>query len=322
MPSLFLPTFVRALLAVTILITAPPAHAADKFKVTGVECEMSWQWKHTPVIHYDIIDERRGDYQTNPGADYFRGAAERTAEFCDRTSRRPETPLAPPRQIRGIWFQSNGGEFKILFDLDRTAVDMSVGIVNTIGDKFAADKQVAARQQAALEEIRTRDARASEVEAAKEKAAQDKRAAEAARESAFFGSKGVQLSRLGTEVVPANFAFIADVRNNPFHFRKLGLAVVRTQFNKMVTDKLALFGNEFAPIFLHIDDVDRFTRSGETVMLAFKVIERGEVERSYGSLPELVMSALKSEPIFGDYVGAYTCPADDCGRIFDPPPPT
>ena len=90
----------------------------------------------------------------------------------------------------------------------------------------------------------------------------------------------------------------------------------------MVSEKLALFGNDLAPIFVHIEDVDRFTRTGETVMLAFRVIERGEVERSYGSLPELIVSALKSEPIFGDYVGAYTCPGDDCQHIFDPPPPT
>ena len=120
----------------------------------------------------------------------------------------------------------------------------------------------------------------------------------------------------------ANFTLVNDVRTNPYHFRKLGLAVMRTQFNRMVSDKVALFGNELAPVFVHMNDVDRFTRTGETVMLAVRVIERGEVERSYGSLPEIILSALKAEPIFGDYVGAYTCPADDCGRIFDAAPPT
>ena len=90
----------------------------------------------------------------------------------------------------------------------------------------------------------------------------------------------------------------------------------------MVSDKVALFGNELAPVVVHMEDVDRFTKAGEEVMLAFKVIERGEVERSYGSLPDIVLSALKEEPIFGDYVGAYTCPKGDCERLFDAPPPT
>ena len=167
--------------------------------------------------------------------------------------------------------------------------------------------------------------RASEVKAAEEraardrtvseaKAAQDKVAAEDAREQPFFDREDLQVSRLGTET---NFTFVDDVRTNPFHFRKLGLAIVRTQFDRMVS-----FGNDLAPVVVHIDDVDRFTRSGETVMLAFKVVERGEVERSYGSLPEIVVSAMKAAPIFGAYVGAYTCPGNDCMHVFDVPPPT
>ena len=147
-------------------------------------------------------------------------------------------------------------------------------------------------------------------------------AAQNAREKAFFDRKDFQVSRLGAEVSSANFAAVADVRTNPFHFRKLGVAVIRTRFNRMVSDKVALFGNELAPVVVHMEDVDRFTKAGEEVMLAFKVIERGEVERSYGSLPDIVLSALKEEPIFGDYVGAYTCPKGDCERLFDAPPPT
>lgn len=311
-----------ALLASAAITGILPAKAADKFKVTNVECEMSWLWKHTPVIHYDIVDERRSDYESNPASEYFRSAAARTAEFCDRTSPKPESPLAPPRKIRGIWFQSNDGTFKILFDLNRENIDLSVGILNRIGDKHAADQRAADQQTARLEEIRTREARAQQAKAAEARAAQQKADAENAREAQFFERSDLQIARLGTKVTRDNFAFVPDVRTNPFHFRKLGLAVVRTQFNKMVSDKLALFGNELAPIFVHIEDVDRFTHTGETVMLALKVVERGDVERSYGSLPEIILSALKAEPIFGDYVGAYSCPADDCGRIFDVPPPS
>ena len=115
---------------------------------------------------------------------------------------------------------------------------------------------------------------------------------------------------------------MADVRTNPFHFKKLGLAVLPTTFNRMVTDQIALFGNELAPVFVHIGDVDRFTTAGEVVLLALKVVDRGEVEHSYGSLPEMIVSALKAEPIYGDYVGAYTCPNGDCGHVYDAPPPT
>ena len=316
-----------------VFAAASPAQAADKFKVTGVDCEMFFLWKHTPIIHYDIIDERRADYRTNPEADYFRQAAERTAEFCDRTSAKPQQPLGPPRRIRGIWFQSNDGQFKALFDIGTGSVDGSAGVINRIGDRWLADQQAAAQHEAQLEETRTRDARERELVAAREQAARDKTAAdlkvaqdkadaENAREKLFFDRKDLQLSRLGAEVVPANFTLVQDVRTNPFHFRKLGMAVVRTQFNKMVTDKIALFGNELAPIFVHTEDVDRFTRSGETVMLALRVLERGDVERSYGSLPEIILSMLKAEPIFGDYVGAYSCPGNDCQHVFDAPPPT
>ena len=335
-----LPRAALPLLAVAWAAGAGPAHAADKFKVTNVECELFWLWKHTPVLHYDIVDERKADYDANPADEYFRQAAARTAEYCDRTSARPQTPLNPPRKIRGIWFQSNDGAFKILYDLDHDAVDASAGVVNTIGDRYAAGKRAEAQHQAELEAIRTRETRAEEVrlaeleatarreaqareiKAAEAKAARDKVVAEVARESVFFGSRDLQLARLGAAATAANFATIDNVRTNPFHYKKLGVAVVRTQFNRMVTDKLALFGNELAPILVHIEDVDRFTRSGETVMLALKIIERGEVERSYGSLPEIIVSALKAEPIFGDYVGAYTCPGDDCQHIFDAPPPT
>ena len=333
-----MPKITRTLALSTLAIAAAfsaagAAQAADRFKVTSVDCEQFFLWRHTPVIHYDIVDERKGDYETDMGPDYFRQAASRTVEFCDRTSFKPETPLAAPRRIRGIWFQSNDGQFKILFDVDRGAVDASAGVTNRIGDRYAARRQADARHEAQLEEIRTREARAQEVRAAEAKAAQDKAAAEAkaaqdkvaaenAREQLFFDRMDLQVSRLGTQVSPADFALVADVRTNPFHFRKLGLAVVRTQFSRMVTDKVALFGNEFAPVFVHIADVDRFTRSGETVMLALKVVERGEVERCYGSLPEIILSALKAEPIYGDYVGAYTCPGEDCNHVFDPPPPT
>ena len=48
------------------------AHAADKFKVTSVDCEQFFLWNdHTPVIHYDIIEERKADYTTNPLTSYF-----------------------------------------------------------------------------------------------------------------------------------------------------------------------------------------------------------------------------------------------------------
>ena len=119
-----------------------------------------------------------------------------------------------------------------------------------------------------------------ETKAAQAKAEQDRAAAENARDSLFFVRPDLQVSRLGTAVASANFAQIQDVRVNPFHFRKLGLAVVRTRFNRMVSDDVALFSDEFAPILLQVQDVDRSTRSGEIVMLAFEVTERGEVERS------------------------------------------
>ena len=298
------------------------AHAADKFKVTNVDCEQFYLWKHTPVMHYDIVPERRVDYETNPPGEYFAQAAVRTAEYCDRTSVRPASIYAAPRKIRGVWFQSNDGMFKALYDLDHLGLDASVAMVNTIGERHAAAVRTAAEHQAQLDEINSREARAREVKEAEEKAARDKQAAEAARQAAFFGSRDLQVARLGAAVTAANFTTLDAVRTNPFHFRRLGLAIVRTQFNRMVTDKIAMFGNEMAPVFVHITDVDRFTRSGETVMLAMRVIERGEVERSYGSLPEILLSAMKSEPLFGDYVGAYTCLGDDCQRIFDTAPPT
>ena len=140
-----------------------PAHALDKFKVTSVDCEMFWLWKHTPVIHYDIVDERRADYNVNPDGEYFRAAAARTAEYCDRTSAKAESPMNPPRKIRGVWFQSNDGRFKILFDLDRGGVDVSAGVTNLIGDRYAVDQRAAAQHAAQLEEIATREARAREV---------------------------------------------------------------------------------------------------------------------------------------------------------------
>ena len=313
---------VQALAAGMSVAAAGSALATDKFKVTNVDCETSWLWKRTPVLHYDILDERRADYEGGPGLDYFGQAAARTAAFCERTSLRPESPMNPPRKVRGVWFQSNDGQFKALYDLDRGAVDLGAGVINQIGDRFAVRQKAAAEHAAQLEEVRTREARARELKAAEEKAAQDKVVAENAREQLFFGRRDLQVSRLGVEVAPTNFALVQDVRTNPFHFRKLGVAVVRTQFNRMVTAKVALFGNDLAPILVHIEDVDRFTRSGETVMLAMKVVERGEVERSYGSVPEIVLSALKAEPIYGDYVGAYTCPGDDCNHVFDAPPPT
>lgn len=299
-----------------------PANAADKFKVTSVDCEMFWLWKHTPVIHYDIIDEHKVDYQRNPAGEYFAAAAERTAAYCDRTSDQKQQPLGPPRKIRGVWFQSNDDSVKILYSFDQNGVDASAGLVNRIGDKYAVDQRAAAQHEAQVEEIRTREARAQEVKAAQLKAEQDRVAAEAAREQTFYAEADLQRLRLGTTVTPANFAFVQDVRTNPFHYRKLGVAVVRTQFNKMITDNVALFGNELAPILIHIEDVDRFTKNGETVMLAFKVTERGEVERSNGNLPEIIISAMKQEPLFGDYVGAYTCPGDDCNHIYDVPPRT
>lgn len=310
-------------------LTAGPAHAADKFKVTSVNCELFWLWKRTPTLYYDIVDERRSDYDTNPPPDYFREAAVRTAEFCNRTSAQPQQALGPPRKIRGIWFQSNDGKFKVLYNLDDGSVDFSAGVTNQIGDRHAEELRAAAQ----LEQIRTREARDREVRAAEQKAEedrvadarkaeQDKAAAEDAHQKAFFDSRDLQVARLGAAVTKANFAAVQDVRTNQFHFRKLGVAVVRTEFNRMVSDSVALFGNEIAPVFVHIEDVDRFTRSGETVLLALKITERGEVERSYGSLPEVLLSALKAEPLFGEYVGAYTCPRDDCGHVFDVPPPT
>ena len=310
-------------------LAAGPAHAADKFKVTSVNCELFWLWKRTPTLYYDIVDERRPDYDTNPAPDYFREAAVRTAEFCNRTSAQPQQPLGPPRKIRGIWFQSNDGQFKVLYNLDDGSLDFSAGLTNQIGDRHAEELRAAAQ----LEQIRTREARDREVRAAEQKAQeekvadarkaeQDKAAAEDDRERAFFDSRELQVARLGAAVTKANFAAVQDVRTNPFHFRKLGVAVVRTEFNRMVSDSVALFGNEIAPVFVRIEDVDRFTRSGETVLLALKVTERGEVERSYGSLPEVLLSALKAEPLFGDYVGAFTCPGDDCNHVFDASPPT
>ncbi len=340
MPIDFTSRRLSLLLAAGCLFTAGTAQAADKFKVTSVDCEMFWLWKHTPVLHYDISDERKGDYDVNPDASYFRQAAERTAEYCDRTSARPQQPLGPPRRIRGVWFQSNDGQFKVLFDLDAGGVDTSAGIVNGIGDRHLAQVQAEARHAAQLEEIRTRDARERELQAAREKAASDKTAADAkaaqdqtaavaareklffdrpdlqlarlgtavkaaqdqaaavaAREKLFFDRPDLQLARLGTAVTAANFTSVANVRTNPFHFQKLGLAVVWAQFNRMLTADTALFGNELAPLVLRIGDVDRFTRSGETVMLAFKVIKRGDAERSYGSLPEAVLSLMKAEPL-------------------------
>ncbi len=338
--SRFLPRAALPLLAVAWAAGAGPAHATDKFKVTNVECEMFWLWKHTPVLHYDIVDERRSDYEGGPAADYFRQAAARTAEYCDRTSAKPQVPGQPPRRIKGIWFHSNDGAFKAFFDLETDAVDASAGIVNTIGDRYVAKKRDEAQHQAELEAIRTRDARAEEVrqaelqaakvreakarevKAAEVKAAQDKLAAEIAREAVFFGRRDLQLSRLGAAVTVDNFAAIDAVRANPYHYRKLGLAVVQAQFSRMVTDKIALFGNDLAPIYVFITDVDRFTRSGETVMLAIRVSDRVEAERSYGSLPEIIVSAFKSDTIIGEYVGAYSCPGGDCQHIFDPPPPT
>ena len=332
-------------------LAAGPAHAADKFKVTSVNCELFWLWKRTPTLYYDIVDERRPDYDTNPAPDYFREAAVRTAEFCNRTSAQPQQALGPPRKIRGIWFHSNDGQFKILYNLDDGSLDTSAGVTNRIGDQHAEELRAAAQ----LEQIRTREARDREVRAAEQKAEQDrvaaintaeenrvvaakkaqedrvadarkaeqdKAAAEDAREKAFFDSRDLQVARLGAAVTKANFAAVQDVRTNPFHFRKLGVAVVRTEFNRMVSDSVALFGNEIAPVFVHIEDVDRFTRSGETVLLALKITERGEVERSYGSLPEVLLSALKADPLFGEYVGAYTCPRDDCNHVFDASPPT
>ena len=315
----------RSRITATALLTglcalASPAHAIDKFKVTSVDCEMFFLWKHTPVLHYDIVDERRADYQHDLPPDYFQQAAERTAAYCERTSDQKQQPLGPPRKIRGIWFQSNDEQVKMLYSFDQNGVELSAGVVNRIGDKALADRRAASQQAAQVEEARAREARAQEVRAAQAKTEQDKAAAETARESAFFARRDLQMARLGAEISLANFAQVGDVRTNPFHYKKLGVAVVRTSFNKMVTEKLALFGNELAPIFVHIDDVDRFTRSGETVMLAFRPLERGDVERSYGSVPELILSAIKQEPLFGEYVGAYTCPGDDCTRIFDTPP--
>ena len=174
--------------------------------------------------------------------------------------------------------------------------------------------------QAELETTKLREIRVREAKAAEEKAAQDKIIAENTREALFLRRRDLQVSRLGAAVTNANFTNVDAIRTNPFHFRKLGLAIVRTQFTRMINDKVALFGGELAPLYVHIEDVDRFTSTGETVLLAFRVIERGEVERSYGSLPELIVSAIKSEPVFSDYVGAYTCPDNDCLRVFDPPP--
>ena len=304
--------------ACAIVAATGAAQAADKFKVTSVSCEMYWYSQHMPVLAYDIVDERRTDYNTNPPADYFRQAAQRTQEYCDRTSNKPSSVFGLPRQIKGVWFQSNDGSFKVLYRLDTDVIDSSAGIVNRIGEQYAA----AEHHRMQLEEVRTRDARASELKAAEAKAAQDRLETENARVRSFFNRKDLQLSRLGSEVTPANFTGVDAIRTNPYHFRKLGLAVVHVQFNRMLNEKLALFGNELKPLLVHIDDVDRFTKSGETVMLAVRVIERGEVERSYGSLPEIVLSAIKAEPIFGEYVGAYTCPAEDCQHVFDAAPPT
>ncbi len=231
-----------------------------------------------------------------------------------------------------MWFQSNDGEFKARFDLDRGAVDASAGITNRIGDRHAVALRAQAQHEAQLAEIRTRDARERELRAAREQAARDKAAAElkasqeqaaaaAARDAAFLARPDLQLARLGTKVRLEHFTTLEDVRTNPYHFQKLGFAVVRTKFARMLTDKVALFGSELQPLFVHIGDVDRFTRAGETVMLAMRVVERGEAERSYGSLPEIILSMMKAEPVWADYVGAYTCPGDDCGHLLDVPPP-
>lgn len=323
-PHLRAPLLATIAAGVLTLAAAGPVQAADKFKVTSAECEMFWLFRHTPVVNYDIVDERVADYRANPDAEYFRQAAQRTAEYCDRTSGKPQAPLGPPRKIRGVWFQSNDGKFKALFDLDSDAIDFSAGVINRIADQFAADQRAATqkaaaeqRHEAQLEEVRTREARAREVKEAEEKVKRERSAAESARQKAFFDSRDLQVARLGTAVQMANFTFVTDVRTNPFHFKKLGFAVVRTQFNRMMSEKVAMFGNELAPIFVHLEDVDRFTKSGETVMLAFKVVERVDVERSYGSIPEIILSSLKSEPLFGEYVGAYSCPGDDCQHIFD-----
>ena len=318
------------LVAATLTFAAgDEALAADKFKVTSVDCEMFSLFRHTPVINYDIVEERAADYRVTPDAEYFRLPALRTADYCNRVSDKPQAPLAPPRKIRGVWFQSNDGRFKALFDLDSGGLDRSAMVTNRIAEQYAADQRTAAQKagaerqhEAHLEEIRTREARAQEVKAAEDKAKQERIAAENARERVFFARKDLQVSRLGTEVAPPNFALVDDVRTNPFHFRKLGLAVVRSQFNRMISANVALFGNELAPILVHIDDVDRFTKSGETVMLALRVEERGNVERSYGSIPEIIISALKAEPLFGEYVGAYSCPGNDCAHVFDAPPPS
>ena len=173
-----------------------------------------------------------------------------------------------------------------------------------------------------LEELKTRDARAQELKETAERIAQAKVAARKAREDAFLHNDALQISRLGTKVVLANFANIQDVRDNPFHYKRLGLAVIGTTFHRMRDEKTAEFGNDFAPIILHIDDPDRFAHSGEAVMLAFQVDTRVEIERKYGSLPEIIISAMTKEPIYGVYVGAYTCPAGDCSRLLDAPPPT
>ena len=330
-PPRAIPPTLHLLLAAACALAAGPARA-DKFGGAQVDCEQFFLWKHTPVLSYAIPAEHRADYETGPDAEYFRQAAQRTAAFCDRTSALPQQPLGPPRRIRGVWFQSDDGQFKVLFDLDRSAVDASAGVVNQIGDRHAAQLRDEARHEAQLAEIRTRDARERELRAAREQATRDKAAADlktaevqaaaaAARDAAFLARPDLQLARLGTKVTEAHFTTMEAVRANPFHFRRLGLAVVRIRFNRMLTDSVALFGNELAPLFVHLDDVDRFTRSGETVLLAMRVVERGEAERSYGSVPEIILSMMKAEPVWVEYVGAYTCPGDDCGHVLDVPPP-
>ena len=330
-PSRAIPPALPLLLAAACALSAGPARA-DKFGGAQVDCEQFFLWKHTPVLSYTIPAEHRADYETGPDAEYFRQTAQRTAAYCDRTSALPQQPLGPPRRIRGVWFQSNDGQFKVLFDLDRGAVDASAGVTNRIGDHHAAELRAQAQHETQLAEIRTRDARERELRAAREQAARDKAtadlkasqeqaAAAAARDAAFLARPDLQLARLGARVTEANFTDMEAVRANRYHFRKLGLAVVRIRFNRMLTDKVALFGNELQPLFVHLDDVDRFTRSGETVLLAMRVVERGEAERSYGSVPEIILSMMKAEPVWADYVGAYSCPGDDCGHLLDVPPP-
>jgi hypothetical protein len=285
--------------------TASRASVSEKFDNPKIDCEQYFLYQHTPVVKYDIPADHRDDYKHDNGADYWSEPAAHFKDYCEHLPNQPrELPGGPRRHIVGIWFQSNDGTFKFLWNTDDNKVDYRVPVRNEI----AAEERRRVQHEQELKDIEMQNLRQQQIVEAQAKAQRDniaaqeknqeaaiaadakaraemeafKKASEQARndkERRFLNDENhLQEKKFGSKE-PVQFIISPQmVAVNQFRYQNKVIAF-RAQFSRMISADTALFGGPLNPLIVEgitplFDQrtgkrEDRFIRPNQDVFIAF-----------------------------------------------------